>query len=167
MEFAQNQYSQLEAVFSSSSPAVFGRPGAKIQTVPAAPAQALPGPAEKNFWIFQDIFSNFCHKSAQFPRSVTGYRSEGIRCTLKNRAPSSHIANGHVGYAVPKGEAPWMEHAMIPAGKRKSGTSRGNRLWQPVGHDPYILTMIRHPGYGPSGNHSAAGCRGVPESRRG
>ena len=51
MEFAENQYSQLEAVFSSSSPAVFGRPGAKIQTVPAAPAQALPGPAKK-FLLF-------------------------------------------------------------------------------------------------------------------
>lgn len=28
------------------------------------------------------------------------------------------------------------------------------------GHDPHILTMIRHPGYGPSGNHPAAGRRG-------
>ena len=53
MEFAENQYSQLEAVFSSSSPAVFGRPGAKIQTVPAAPVQALPGPAEKIFTFFE------------------------------------------------------------------------------------------------------------------
>ncbi|WP_300606738.1 hypothetical protein [uncultured Oscillibacter sp.] len=35
------------------SPAVFGRPGAKIQTVPAAPAQALPGPAEKIFAFFE------------------------------------------------------------------------------------------------------------------
>lgn len=28
------------------------------------------------------------------------------------------------------------------------------------GHDSHILTMIRHPGYGPSGSQSAAGRRG-------
>lgn len=53
-----------------------------------------------------------------------------------------------------------MDGARHDSGKKEERRIVRKQAVAACGHDPHILTMIRHPGYGPSGSQSVAGRRG-------